>query len=363
MLRAGLFLLLCGLPATAQPAAKIGPELQTVASFSNFRTLGLGVSRTGRVFASAPSAGSPISVVEVDTKTGALTPYPNADWNTPSPDPAKPQWVSVQAMTVDAQDHLWVLDSARPRPGRPPMPQRLVVFDLSDNHILHNFSFDGVMAQPDALNDVAVDLEHGYAYLTNAANQGSLAVLDIATGKARQVLVADRSTKAMEDQHLMLNGQVALRLDGTVYVTQADGLALSPDRQWLYYRPLTDHEYYRIRTADLRDQSLTPQQMSARVQHLGSAEMTGGLIMDGKGRLYGGDLEHASVVMLTYDEKAKKLSSHVFVNQPGRLAWADGFAISQGWLYISDSHLNETNYQNGLPRSGNWSIFRVKLPP
>ena len=111
-----------------------------------------------------------------------------------------------------------------------------------------------------------------------------------------------------------------------------------------------------------RRHGLTPQQLSARVEHLGSAEMTGGIIMDSKGRLYGGDLEHSSVVMLTYDGKTKKLASHVFVNQPGRLAWADGFAISQGWLYISDSHLNETNYQNSLPRSGNWSIFRVKLP-
>ncbi len=57
-----------------------------------------------------------------------------------------------------------------------------------------------------------------------------------------------------------------------------------------------------------------------------------------------------------------RLQSRIFANQPDRLAWADGFAISQGWLYISNSRLNEVLFQNSLPRTGPYSILRVRLP-
>ena len=41
-------------------------------------------------------------------------------------------------------------------------------------------------------------------------------VLDLKTGKARQVLVGDRSTFADPNQHLMIDNQVALKPDGSV---------------------------------------------------------------------------------------------------------------------------------------------------
>ena len=89
--------------------------------------------------------------------------------------------------------------------------------------------------------------------------------------------------------------------------------------------------------------------------------MSGGLIMDKAGTLFAGDVEHATVVALTVH--GTHLTSRVFVRAPGQLAWADGFAISGGDLYISDSHLNEVAFKNDLPRSGPFTIFKVKLPP
>ena len=104
-------------------------------------------------------------------------------------------------------------------------------------------------------------------------------------------------------------------------------------------------------------------ELSRKVQYLGSAELTGGLIMDQHGTLYGGDLEHSTVVALDIDPATHKLKSRLFVRAPGRLSWADGFAISQGYLYIADSHLWEQGiFKNHLPPSGPFTIFRVKLP-
>ncbi|HVE20939.1 MAG TPA: L-dopachrome tautomerase-related protein [Acidocella sp.] len=353
-----------GAPSMAAAALppKFGPSLIAVKSFDHFALVGIGVSHEGRVFASAPAAKSGNKLVEVNVHTGAVTPYPNQSWNVAGNDPEH-EWAVPQAMWVDKADHLWVLDSGRAvlSVGQP-IPPKLVEFDLSDNQVIRSYGFQGVVAPSDSLNDVRIDLVHGYAYLTNIANKGGLVVLNLQTGASRQVLVGDRSTYADPHQHLMIRGQPAEGRDGKPVAIHADGIALSPDAAWVYYRPLTDHNYWRVPTAALIDASLTPAELAQKVQYLGAAELTGGLIMDQHGTLYGGDLEHASVVALRLDPATGKLTSKLFVRDKGRLSWADGFAISGGYLYIADSHLWEIVFKNHLPRSGPWTIFKVKLP-
>ncbi|MBR0936199.1 L-dopachrome tautomerase-related protein [Bradyrhizobium jicamae] len=347
------------------PATKIGPAPETVKAFQDdFRLVGIGVSARGRVFATAPAGRvrSSDSMVEVNPRTGELTPYPDAAWNKfDEQGKGASQWISVQALWVDGKDHLWALDSSLPKVDQDRLPPKLVEFDLSSNRIIRQYDFTGVVSPKDALNDVRIDVVHNFAYLTNAGNKGSLVVLDLKTGNARQVLVADRSTFADPKQHLMIGKEAALRPDGSVVAIHADGIALSPDSQWLYYRPLTDHNYWRVPTAALRDTRLSDAELAKKVEYLGSSVLSGGLIMDRNGTLYGGDLEQGSVVAITRTP-SHTLATKVFVRDPSKLSWADGFAISQGYLYIADSHLWEVAFKNDLPRSGPFTIFRVRLP-
>ncbi|KJC56701.1 hypothetical protein UP10_32615 [Bradyrhizobium sp. LTSPM299] len=349
----------------AQGSGRVGPPLEAVKTFGDdFRLVGIGVSAKGRVFATAPSSDvrSHFSMVEVDPKTGAITPYPDAAWNKFNEQgDGRSEWISVQALWVDRLDHLWALDSSLSKVDQRRLPPKLVEFDLSSNRVIRQYDFNGVVSAKDSLNDVRVDTVHDYAYLTNAGNEGSLVVLDLKTGVARQVLVGDRSTFADPSQHLMIGNEVALRPDGSVRATQADGIALSPDAQWLYYRPLTDHNYWRVPTSALRDAKLSEAELAGKVDYLGSAALSGGLIMDRNGTLYAGDLEHRTVVALTLTAD-RKLHSRIFVRDPSKLSWADGFAISGGYLYIADSHLWEVAFKNSLPRSGPFTIFKAKLP-
>jgi sugar lactone lactonase YvrE len=351
--------------AGAEDAGKVGPPLDTVKAFQDdFRLVGIGVSREGRVFATAPASQvrSAYSMVEVNPRTGDLKPYPDADWNKFNEQgKGDAQWISVQALWVDARDHLWALDSSLAKVDQERLPPKLVEFDLSTNKIIRQYDFKGVVSPKDSLNDVRVDVAHNFAYLTNAGNKGSLVVLDLKTGKARQVLVGDRSTFADPKQHLMIGKEPALRPDGSAVAIHADGIALSPDSEWLYYRPLTDHNYWRVPTAALRDEKLSDAELAKKVEYLGSSVLSGGLIMDRRGTLYAGDLEHGTVVAITRTP-SHTLATRVFVRDPGKLSWADGFAISQGYLYISDSHLWEVAFKNNLPRSGPFTIFRVRLP-
>jgi sugar lactone lactonase YvrE len=351
--------------AGQQDTTRVGPPLETVKAFEDdFRLVGIGVSREGRVFATAPASRdrSAYSMVEVNPKTGELKPYPDADWNKfDEQGKGSSEWISVQALWVDGKDHLWALDSSLPKVDQERLPPKLVEFDLSTNKIIRQYDFHGVVSAKDSLNDVRVDVAHNFAYLTNAGNKGSLVVLDLSTGKARQVLIGDRSTFADPKQHLMIGKDIALRPDGSVVAIHADGIALAPDSRWLYYRPLTDHNYWRVPTAALRDEKLSDTELAKKVEYLGSSVLSGGLIMDRHGTLYGGDLEHGSVVAITRTP-SHTLATKIFVRDPSKLSWADGFAISRGYLYIADSHLWEVAFKNNLPRSGPFTIFRVKLP-
>jgi sugar lactone lactonase YvrE len=332
----------------AQDFGKVGPPLETVKAFGDdFRLVGIGVSAKGRVFATAPSSNirSRFSMVEVDPKTGAIAPYPDAAWNNFSEQgDGKSEWISVQALWVDKADHLWALDSSLSKVGQQRVLPKLVEFDLFTNRVIRQYDFKGVVSAADSLNDVRVDTLHDYAYLTNAGNKGSLVVLDLKSGQARQVLIGDRSTFADPSQHLMIGNEVALRPDGSPTAVQADGIALSPDAKWLYFRPLTDHNYWRVPTSALRDARLSEAELASKVEYLGSSVLSGGLIMDGKGTLYAGDLEHRTVVRLTLTPD-RKLRSKIFVSDPSKLSWADGFAIGSGYLYIADSHLWESGVQ------------------
>jgi sugar lactone lactonase YvrE len=360
---------LAATPAAAQntfkSSEKVGPPLETVKAFADdFRLVGIGVSARGRVFATAPSSNvrSQFSMVEVDPKSGAITPYPDAAWNNFSDHgDGKSEWISVQALWVDKADHLWALDSSLAKVDQERLPPKLVEFNLATNKVIRQYDFRGVVSAKDSLNDLRIDLVHHYAYLTNIGSKGSLVVLDLKTGESRQVLVGGRSTFADPTQHLMFGSEIALRPDGSAAAIHADGIALSPDAQWLYYRPLTDHNYWRVPTSALRDAKLSDTDMTKKVEYLGSSALTGGLIMDSHGTLYGGDLEHGTVVAITRTP-SHTLSTKIFVSDPSKLSWADGFAISGGYLYIADSHLWEVAFKNNLPRSGPFTIFKAKLP-
>jgi hypothetical protein len=88
--------------ASTQAARAVGPALTVVHQFGDdFHLVGISVSKTGRVFATAPTARvrSGLSMVEVDTRTGQITPYPDAAWNTIRPEAdGKPEWGLVQAL-------------------------------------------------------------------------------------------------------------------------------------------------------------------------------------------------------------------------------------------------------------------------
>ncbi|PYE17226.1 L-dopachrome tautomerase-related protein [Paraburkholderia silvatlantica] len=152
--------------------------------------------------------------------------------------------------------------------------------------------------------------------------------------------------------------------NGKTLVIQTDGIALSPQRDWLYYRALTDHHYWRVPTEALANESLSAKALAQHVQYLGDYALTGGLLMGGDGTLYGGDLEHRSVVAFKPEQRGGKPAfvQRTLVDGSGTVTWIDSFALQNNYLYFTDSNWHELSALNGYPHKDRVSIFRVKLP-
>lgn len=232
--------------AATEKSNGVDTILQPVARFGDdFKLVGIGVSKQGRVFASAPAALGErprYSLVEVDPDTGEVTPYPTPAWNRYDPQAdGTHQWAAVQALWVDRSNHLWALDKSLGKTNQPP---KLVEMNLATNKVVRSYTFGKTITPEDSLNDMRVDLQHGYAYISNAKNNGGIVVLNLKTGVSRLVLQGDKSSVADPKQHLMFGKQVAKGKNGRELVLDTDGIALSPDRAWAYYRPLSDRHYY-----------------------------------------------------------------------------------------------------------------------
>src|SRR5690349_18123414 len=135
-------------------------ELELVFSDDEYQLTGVAVSNEGRVFTCYPLWPGPHEwgVVEI-VGPDASTPYPDEQWNSWKPgDDGKSKWVCVQAVYVDDENYLWVVD-----PACPNMEEvydnsfNLVKFNLATNGIEEVYRFGGILSNKSYINDVRVD--------------------------------------------------------------------------------------------------------------------------------------------------------------------------------------------------------------
>jgi sugar lactone lactonase YvrE len=338
----------------------INTQLELVFADDTYQLTGVAVSKEGRLFVCYPlwQGSHQYSLVEV-INGKEVKPYPNEEMNSWKEGVnGKDKWVCVQAVYIDDQNTMWVVD-----PAAPQMKQvyqnshKLVRINLSTNAIEKIYSMEGVCSDKSYINDVRVDTEKGFAYMTNS-NEGGIIVVDLGSGKARQLLLDHNSVKSDPNFTFIIDGH-ELTKDGRPVKIQSDGIALTPDGEWLYYKPLTDNKLYRIRTEFLQDENLTETEVHQWVEDLGTFAATDGMICDQNGFLYLGDLQAGSILRIDKELKMTKLL------QDDRLIWPDSYSISDdGYLYISCSQIQkQPEYNDGInKRSSPYTIYKMKLP-
>lgn len=337
------------------------PALEEVYADSTYQLTGVAISPEGRLFVNYPYwlDKHSYSVVEVG-KDGKPVLFPDTAWNSfKKGDDGTNKFVCVQAVVADEENHLWIVDPAGI--GLSDVYQKsnkLIEFDLKTNKIVKIYKFPEDVAGPKTyINDIRLDLKNGFGYMSSSSN-GGIVVLNLKTGASKFVLHGHPSTLSDPAYHFKMNGKEMANAQGPVKIN-SDGIALTPDKQWLYYKPLTDNRLYRVPTSLLQNFSSTPEQIAAKVEDVGRFVTTDGMEFDSDGNLYMGDLENSRIVKITPDNKMTTL-----IEDKEKLSWPDSYSISKdGYLYVSCSQIQEMPWFNDNKNITKYPyrVFRIKI--
>ena len=316
----------------------------------------IAVSGTGRVFFSFhPEARPEIKIAE--WRDGHAVAWPNEAFQD---DVGEERYFrSVLSLRIDRQDRLWTLDA-----GHHGMEAgRLLAFDLETGQVVHEFVFPDEIAGPGShLNDFQVSPDGRWVYIAEASFFGqtpALVVYDVQRKRARRAIenhisvVAEKYIPVVQGRRMQPFGLVAIR-------PGVDSIALDARGEWLYFAPVTNNHMYRVRAADLRDATLSREELLARVETFAEKTMSDGLSMDREGNIYISDPEHSAILALTPERQLRTLV------KDERLRWPDGFSFGpEGWLYVTCSSLQQVIGRPpwSVQRNAPYQIYRFKPGP
>ncbi|WP_460622762.1 SMP-30/gluconolactonase/LRE family protein [Hymenobacter tenuis] len=347
------------------PVAPANSPLQVVAQFREPQMVGVAVLPDGRVFADFPRwDNNPVAPVAEVGADGSVKPYPDANWcawnETVKNEPQK-HWICPQSVHADKTGMLWVLDPASPGiKGTVPGGPKLVKIDPKTNQVVQNISIpENVASRKSYLNDVRIDTQNNYAYITESG-VGSLVVVDLKSGKSRKLLATHPSMMGDTTLNIKADGKELIDASGKRARFNADGIALSQDMQYLYWKPLTSYTLFRIKTEALRNPALSDAQLAQQIEDLGKVPASDGMEIDAKNNLYLTAFEDHSIKRRTPDGKIET------VVQDPRLEWPDTFAFSGDGktLYVTTSAIHKTpTWNKGVGKQDQpYYIFKMATP-
>ena len=369
----GAVIVVCGSRGTAEESAPtparspVGSDLSLFAEFANV-PVGVAVSKEGRVFLAFSRAideTEPFSVAEVVDGRPVLFPPGLAQETGP---PADGRLLSVQALTVDARDRLWILDCGRVGQNDPgPGATKLVGVDLASGKVVKTIVFPPAVAGPTAFfNDLVVDLRRGkdgIAFVTDASPKGpnGIVVVDLAAGTGRRRLNDHPSTRPAPGFVARVEGRRLVYAKGPnagkPVRVGADGIALDAGGRKLYYAPLSSRRWYRVDAEALADSRRSDADVAGTVEDLGDRGFASdGMLGSAEGTIYVTDYENGRI-----RRRGKDGRLAIFVSDV-RLLWPDSMALAaDGTLYITATQIHRgAALRDGDERVRPFRVWRVR---
>lgn len=346
------------LQVSAQNDPPESPKLIEVTSFDHYQPIGVAITKTGRMFVTFPrNKVYEYGVAEITG--GQKKPYPDAEWNRYDSLKAGNHFINAQAAWPDDQDNLWILDPANPMDEATiPAGVKLLKINLNTNKVERVYRFEDLPREKIALNDVRIDNRRQLAYLSEPKT-ASVVILDLKTGKSRMVLKEDKSTKAEPGFKLHIDGKDVVDQTGKAFSSNVNGIALTKDGRYFYFRAINQTKLYRILVDDLVNPTSTDAEISAKVETVGETGISHGMIADNKGNIYLSDSPNKAIRYVTAGGKFETLV------KDKRLIWPDTFSVgNDGYLYVTCSQINRTKKYNGGQDKVEYPfrLYKIKLP-
>lgn len=353
-----IFLIALTMQVSAQNDPPESPQLIEVASFDHFQPIGVAVTKTGRMFVTFPR-NKIYEYAVAEITGGQKKPFPDAEFNRYDSLKAATHFINAQAIWPDDQDNLWILDPSNPMDEATiPDGTKLLKVNLSTNKIDRVYRFTDLPREKMALNDVRIDTRRQLAYLSEPKT-AAVIVLDLKTGNSRMVLKEDKSTKAEPGFKLHIDGKDVVDQTGKAFSSNVNGIALTHDGKYFYFRAINQTKLYCIETKYLADPTLAEAELAAKVETVGETGISHGMIADNKGNIFLSDSPNKAIRYVTADGKLETLV------RDKRLIWPDTFAIgADGYLYLTCSQINRTKkYNNGQDKvEYPFRLYKIKLP-
>jgi len=306
------------------------------------------VTPTGKIVVSLHQFyGQDLRVASIDDN-GQLIPFATAaDVN------------SVLGLQADTKGVVWLLDNAM----RGGTTRRLVGWDASEERLVADIDLTKVTTDQSFLNDLAVDAVRNTVYIADPAGgaDAAIIVVDVVRSTARRVLEGHKSV-IPEDIDLVIDGSPVriLAEDGSEIRPRIgiNPIAIDKDGEWLYYGPMHGHSMYRIRTADLRNAGLAPDDLAVRAERWSDKPICDGISIDNTGNVYLGDLAKNAIGVIGSDRKYS-----VLISDP-QLSWVDAFSYgNSGFLYAVVNQLHRSAVLNGGESATKPPYLIVKFRP
>jgi sugar lactone lactonase YvrE len=337
-------------------------RLIEVAQSPDYQWNGVALTKTNRLFAGFPRSLQDVtlSVAEI-LPNNSLRPIPGGDWNTFNPinssENAEKRFVNVNAVLIDSNDNLWIVDCGMIGNKTCVNASKLVQINLNTNSVERIYSTSGLNSPTGfALNDVRIGSRH--AFLTESG-LGSLVIINLENGQVRRLLDEHPSTKFADPTVVRMEGRVVLDGQGQPKRMPNNNLELTPDEKILYYKPSFSFNWFQISTDYLLNESMTASQLGEKVSISWKTKPTGGTTMDDKGFIYLMDLERQAVWQQSIIDGSWKL-----IVRDERIIWGDASDVSvDGFLYIPMSQNNRIpSFNNGTNQVEKpFRIYKIKI--
>ncbi|EAQ66736.1 hypothetical protein MED121_12450 [Marinomonas sp. MED121] len=316
---------------------KIG-ALEAVTQFDDYRGGGITITPEGRIIISMhPLDGPKVKVVEV-MANGVKRPFPTQDW-ADGPEIGKVGLSAVIGVHSDSKGVVWMLDM-----GSETSPAKLVAWDTVLNKLSHNIELSAsALAANSFLQDFVIDEKRGKIIIADmtfgnfaGATKPAFVVVDIASGQAKRVLES-ADTLMPEDKDIVIEASLLASKSAEGKTTKLrfglNPIAMDEESEWVYFGAFTGTKIYRVPAMALVNNSLSDAQIQSKIEVFGPKNPSDGIAYSKQGIIVS-DLENSAVGLTTKGE-------YQVLVQDKRLSWPDSFALSNGYVYVTQDQLHQ----------------------